>query len=733
MHASGPLSQQSPAPDNSAPVPAKRYRAFISYSHSDAEWAGWLHRNLERYRLPRRLRGDIGEFGPLPERLIPIFRDREDLASAGELGPRIQAALADSEALVVVCSPEAARSTWVNEEILAFKRQCGNARIYSLIVAGEPNSGAERECFPPALRFESDAGIASNPVAADVRPGKDGKSLALLKLLSGLLGVNLDSLRRREAQRRNRRMATVTGLALLVMLVTSVLAVQAEMARRAAERRQKQAENLIGFMLGDLNDKLAQVQRLDIMEAVDDQAMRYFESLPTTDVTDEGLSQRARALTKIGSVRTGQGNLAGALASYRAALKVSAPLAQAGPENIPRQLAHAEILAFIGTTHWYLGELENAQRSFEAAEKVLLQAQPRAPQDQELMFQLATLNNNFGHVLEARGRLDEAAVQYRRMLRLATQLVQLAPKKSEWAVHLGLAHNNLGKLALMRGDLAGALESYAADEAIEARLANENPKDNGQREKLAIIRATLGRTLALAGEIETGIAHLGHAVEISRSLVAVDPANMAFQEDLGLYGTQFARLLRLAGRLPDADARAREAEKALAYMTQTDPANVGWQRELAELRLEQAAQAAASARIPEARALAEAALASLDALRAKQPDDRLTVISAATARLLLADLDVNATQARRAREAALALVRGSRGDQGDPRLHALQVEALLGLGRVAEAQPVVDRLRRGGYRDVTLTRLLARHGLPYPLDGAFEQRLRGVAANRKPP
>ena len=58
-----------------------RYRAFISYSHKDARWARWLHRTLEGYQLPRRLRGTTGEFGALPDRLRPIFRDREELSS----------------------------------------------------------------------------------------------------------------------------------------------------------------------------------------------------------------------------------------------------------------------------------------------------------------------------------------------------------------------------------------------------------------------------------------------------------------------------------------------------------------------------------------------------------------------------------------------------------------------------------------------------------------------------
>ena len=158
-----------------------RYRAFISYSHADAHWAAWLHRSLEGYRLPSRLRGGTGDHGPLPDRLVPIFRDRDDLSSAGQLGPQIEAALADSEALVVVCSPNAARSPFVDSEILAYKRLGRGDRIYAFIVDGEPNAGDARECFPAALRYELDADAGS---AAPRHPTprrawrKDGQSLA---------------------------------------------------------------------------------------------------------------------------------------------------------------------------------------------------------------------------------------------------------------------------------------------------------------------------------------------------------------------------------------------------------------------------------------------------------------------------------------------------------------------------------------------------------------------------
>ena len=101
-------------------------------------------------------------------------------------------------------------------------------------------------------------------------------------------------------------------------------------------------------MLGDLNHKLTEVSRLDILEDVHDHAMQYFQSLPDTDLTDEALAQRSLALTKIGNVRVDQGKFAKALDAYRLAEPLAARLARRTPSNVDHQLAYAEVLAYIG-------------------------------------------------------------------------------------------------------------------------------------------------------------------------------------------------------------------------------------------------------------------------------------------------------------------------------------------------------------------------------------------------
>src|SRR5262245_52290502 len=106
-----------------------RFRAFLSYSHADAAWARWLLRRPETYRVPSRLVGTQGTKGTIERRLGTFFRDREELPTAGDLGSTIHEALAESAALIVICSPAAAHSRWVNAEIEAFHRDARGDQV----------------------------------------------------------------------------------------------------------------------------------------------------------------------------------------------------------------------------------------------------------------------------------------------------------------------------------------------------------------------------------------------------------------------------------------------------------------------------------------------------------------------------------------------------------------------------------------------------------------------------
>ncbi len=242
------------AEDGHSLAAPSRYSAFISYSHADSAVARWLHRAIETYVLPKALVGQHGPFGPVPRRLPPVFRDRDELPASADLGSELRAALADARFQIVLCSPKSAKSVWVNEEILAFKRLHGEARVLPVIIAGEPYAGGDAECFPPALRFRLGADgmlsdVPAEPIAADIRPGKDGRRLALLKLVAGITGLRLDALAQRDIARRQRRLLAITSSAVAVSLVTIGLAIYANIQREAAVRQQRVADRSLAFLV----------------------------------------------------------------------------------------------------------------------------------------------------------------------------------------------------------------------------------------------------------------------------------------------------------------------------------------------------------------------------------------------------------------------------------------------------------------------------------------------------
>ena len=79
--------------------------------------------------------------------------------------------------------------------------------------------------------------------------------MGLLKIAAGMIGVGLDDLAQREAQRRHRRLYAITAASVAGMLFTSGLAYTAIDARDEARDQRREAEGLIGFMLGDLRQQ----------------------------------------------------------------------------------------------------------------------------------------------------------------------------------------------------------------------------------------------------------------------------------------------------------------------------------------------------------------------------------------------------------------------------------------------------------------------------------------------
>lgn len=192
------------------------YRAFLSYSRSDERFAARLHQRLDAYRTPKSLTAS-SDPAEIPTRLHPIFRDRTDMAVGGELDSRITMALEQSERLIVICSPAAAASKWVDVEVATFLKQKSAALILP-VLAPELSAEADVETafFPPSLRG---LGLLATDMRNAHLPGGrrigDGWSLGSMKLIAALLGVPPDRLLQRERRRQRLAIASLAAASVL--------------------------------------------------------------------------------------------------------------------------------------------------------------------------------------------------------------------------------------------------------------------------------------------------------------------------------------------------------------------------------------------------------------------------------------------------------------------------------------------------------------------------------------
>jgi len=286
-----------------------KYWAFISYSHKDTAIADWLHQKLETYRVPKSLVGTPSREGEVPSRIMPIFRDREELPTSSELGDNLQKALQQSRYLIVICSPDAAQSRWVEEEVRAFKGWHGRDHIIALIARGAPNATdhgrAEDECFPQSMRFDVNAAnvrVQVEPIAADLRPEGDGRERAFLKIVAGLLGLGFDDLYQREKRRQKRRQKMLAAAAILALAgigatwwsIARIGQSQKQISQKVATVQQQAAVATTQFEKVRPTDNAAK-ERIDAAEQRAIKAIQVSEQARLNKVPDREYSKLSAA------------------------------------------------------------------------------------------------------------------------------------------------------------------------------------------------------------------------------------------------------------------------------------------------------------------------------------------------------------------------------------------------------------------------------------------------------
>ncbi len=498
-----------------------RYRAFISYSHADAVWGRRIHRGLETYALPKKLIGTTTERGDVPAKLSPIFRDREELSAGVDLSEQVQAALAASDALIVVCSPRAKASFWVGKEIETFRALYPNRPIFAALVEGEPV-----EAFPDALVRYGDR--EAEPIAADFRKTADGARLAKLKLVAGLTGVKLDALVQREAQRQWRRVMAVTLVAGTAVLIMATLLVMALRAQSEAERQRAQAEGLVEYMLTDLRDKLKGVGRLDVMTAVNERAMGYYATQATLgDMPPESLERRSRILHAMGEDDEKRGDLGLALKKFEEAHRTTAAILAQKPNDADAIFSHAQSEYWVGEAAMRAKDIPKVKAHFEAYKVLADRLVQLNPNDTNWRRESGYAEGNLCTLaLEEPVDRDQALKSCQRALDQMKAVLQLMPKDKTAHQDVANRYAWLADAWKANGNLERAFTSRLQQEAIIGNLRDEYPQDAAIQELWLKTEIMVAEIVAQRGDNDAAERRLRRAYSAYNFLIKHDPSNI---------------------------------------------------------------------------------------------------------------------------------------------------------------------------------------------------------------
>jgi tetratricopeptide (TPR) repeat protein len=358
------------------------------------------------------------------------------------------------------------------------------------------------------------------------------------------------------------------GAVTAVALAMSVLAVLAITARNAAENRREHAEELVGYMVGDLRTKLDEVGRLDILEGVGGRVGEYLQTLDPDEVTDESLIQQAKVWRQLGEVSMDQGDLAQALEAFRTSRDILGELHRRNPRQAQFvfELGNAEF--WVGYVHLELGEFDLAENAMNDYLAWAYQLNEIAPGKAEWLIEKSYAHTNLA-ALASRKRVADvsaALLHIEQAVEINRQVLELDPGNPVYLSEYGEAIAWLADTQLLVCDLGGALQSRQKHVEIARKMTEDAVGNANLRTRYAYSLTGLANVARLVGLVQTAIENVEASRDIFGQLALMDASNLDLRFDYLMREFDLAELLAESGRLEDALLRMESVSAALQQL-----------------------------------------------------------------------------------------------------------------------------------------------------------------------
>lgn len=493
------------------------YDAFISYSHAkDKPLAAALQSVMQRLGKPWYRR-----------RALRLFRDDTSLSASPHLWPSIERALGRSRFLILLASPEAAASSWVDKEVATGLSRNDLDTLLIALCDGElawdeaagDFSGSAAMPLPPALRSR----FADEPFWIDLRPyreavrSRDARFADLAADFAATVrGIPKEDLLSQELGQQRRALRLAGSAVVLLLALLGLAGWQwrvAQVQRDRAEHTLAVATQTASGLIFDLEQKFRDA------------------GVPTTVI--EGILARVRKLQE----QLTQGG-------------------ETSPELRLRQVAalmeSADSLLTLGDTK---GALASAQQACDIMRALSTSARDRT----DYQFLLSACDGKIGDALSAQGDLAGALVAYRDSLGLMRVLTQQDPSNAEWQIVLSVGQDRIGDVLGAEGDLAGALATYRDSLAIRRAMTRKDRDNTEWQHDLSVSDGKIGDVLVAQGDLAGALTVYRDSLAIAKALAAADPNNTLWQRDLSVSDNKIGEVLVAQGDLPGAFAAYRDS------------------------------------------------------------------------------------------------------------------------------------------------------------------------------